>query len=261
MYPDLLNIGPLTIRSYGTMVVIGFFAALLLSKFRIKRLGISWESMLDLAFYLLVAGIVGAKLLFWLIFPRQTAYEFSLLFTSPIEWIKALGGGFVFFGAVIGGMGMLAWYVRSRNLEFLKTMDFLAPSLALGHAIGRIGCFLAGCCYGKECNLPWAITFTHEHSLAPLGIPIHPTQLYESLFLFSLTVFLVTSEDRLTKIPGRLISIYVFMYSSWRFINEYFRADPRGSLFNGLMTATQAISLLGLILSVGMLIYLHLKEK
>ncbi|MBN1355474.1 prolipoprotein diacylglyceryl transferase [bacterium] len=250
MHPDLISVGPLTIRSYGTMIVMGFLFALALARVRIRKCPVSFETILDLSFYLLLAGIVGGKLLFWIIFPGQLVYEVRLLFADPFEFLKSLGAGFVFFGAVIGGIGFLLLYSWKKQMAVLPVIDFLTPSLIVGHAFGRVGCFLAGCCYGKTCDLPWSVTFHHPHSLAPQDIPLHPVQIYESLFLFALVSVILLLEDRLTRIPGRLFFGYVISYSTWRFYIEFLRDDPRGILFNGIMTVTQFIAILGFLASV-----------
>jgi phosphatidylglycerol---prolipoprotein diacylglyceryl transferase len=257
MHPDLISLGPLTIRSYGTMIVMGFVLGLVLARLRMNRVSARWDQIMDLSFYLLLAGIGGAKILYWLIFHDQFLYEIQLLFSSPIEFFKSIGGGFVFFGSVIGGIVMLYFYTKKHTLHTLRILDFLIPSLVLGHACGRIGCFLAGCCYGKPCDLPWAVTFHHSHSLAPQNIPLHPTQIYESLFLFCLTAVLILGETWMNRIPGRLVGLYIITYSVWRVWIEHFRDDPRGLVFNGLMTSTQAVALSGIVVSAIFLIYLH----
>ena len=255
MHPDIFSIGPFTVHSYGTMMVLGFFCGLGLAKLRIKNSQLTWPQMVDLSFYLLLAGILGAKLLFWIIFPREFFYEMSLLFNSPMEFVKLIGNGFVFFGSVVGGAIMLSAYLRKHKISLLPAFDFLAPSLAIGHAFGRIGCFLAGCCYGKVCDLPWAVTFTDPHTLAPPNIPLHPTQLYESLFLFGLSGFLVAIEKKMISKPGFIFALYVLLYTIWRFFLEFYRDDPRGTIFNGLMTTTQGVSIIGAVIASGLILY------
>jgi len=259
MYPDLFSLGPLAVHSYGTMMVIGFFAGLSLARIRVAKHELTWEQTMDLCFYLLLWGIIGAKVLFWIIFYPYFIQDLSILFSSPLDFVKGLGTGFVFFGSVIGGAIVLIIYTRKRKLSISSTMDFLAPSLALGHAVGRIGCFLAGCCYGKPCDKPWAVEFTHPHTLAPPDVHLHPTQLYESIFLFGLVMVLLVFAKRFSQFKGMIFSLYVFLYTSFRFCIEFLRNDPRGSVFQGAMTSTQLVAILGFFgAAFGM--YLSLKK-
>ncbi len=243
MHPDLFSLGPLTIRSYGTMMVLGFFLAILLARFRVHRYDIKWDQFMDIAFYLLIGGIVGAKLLYWAIFPQYLKQDASLIVHSPFVFFQHLGSGFVFFGSVVGGAAALVWFARRNHLRIISLLDLTAPCLAVGHAVGRIGCFLAGCCYGKACSCSWSVTFTDPKSLAPLNVPLHPTQLYESGFLFFLTIILVGMEKFIQPRPGRIFSMYVFSYSLWRFFIEFLRNDPRGQFLHTGLSSTQAIAI------------------
>lgn len=261
MHPDLLSIGPFTIHSYGLMIVLGYFAGLSIIRMRCKRYGVEWPVAMDLSFYLLLFGVLGAKLLYWIIFPSEFVSDMQLIVSEPKEFMVRFGGGFVFFGGLFAGAIVLFYYSRKHALEMMKTIDLITPAVPLAHAFGRIGCFLAGCCYGKECNLPWAITFTNPKTLAPFGIPLHPTQVYESLFLFSLTFGLLLLESRITRIPGRMLPTYVLCYTIWRMFAELFRGDPRGSFLNTPLTSTQAVAILAAGLSIIALIFLTRLEQ
>jgi phosphatidylglycerol:prolipoprotein diacylglycerol transferase len=134
--------------------------------------------------------------------------------------------------------------------------DIFAPSIAIGHAFGRIGCFLAGCCYGEPCTLPWAVTFTDSRTLAPPGVPLHPTQLYSAIGLLLLFAFLLFLRKKKT-FQGELFWTYLLCYSIGRFFLEFLRGDDRGSVLGGLLSTTQAISILLAGISVAMFLYLR----
>jgi phosphatidylglycerol:prolipoprotein diacylglycerol transferase len=149
----------------------------------------------------------------------------------------------------------MAYYLKKHCLPLWKTTDVFAPSLAVGQSLGRIGCFFAGCCYGKVCDLPWAITFTDPKSLAPTGTPLHPTQLYEALATFM--IFLVLLQmGRGKKFDGQVTWMYVLLYSISRIATEQFRGDPMIALPEGLLSVSQWIATILIGLSVGMLVYL-----
>ena len=141
-------------------------------------------------------------------------------------------------------------------MRILKILDILAPSLAIGHVFGRMGCFFAGCCYGEYCDLPWAVVFDDPNSLAPLGFSLHPTQIYSSLGL--LIIFLVLIKmSRLKKFEGQIFTGYLFLYSVFRFVIEYFRGDPRMMFFEGLFSIAQVISVGVALFSLIMFFYLR----
>ncbi len=260
MHPDLISIGPFTIHSYGLMIVIGYFAGLGIIRMRCDRYGFRWPVAMDLSFYLLLFGVLGAKLLFWIIFPSDFIADMQLIVSDPREFVTRFGGGFVFFGGLFAGAIVLYYYVRKYDLRLRHTIDLLTPAVPFAHAFGRIGCFLAGCCYGKECDLPWAVTFTNPKTLAPFGIPLHPAQLYESAFLFALTSLLLILESRITRVPGRMLPTYVLSYTIWRVFVELFRGDPRGTFLQTGLTTTQAVAMIAAGLSIVALIFLTRNE-
>jgi len=260
MHPDLFQIGPLTVRAYGTMIVLGFFLGISLVRLRSKKYMMKWDDCLDLSFYLLLAGIVGGKLFYWLILPANFNSEMELLFSNPMRFLQNLGSGFEFFGSLFVGILTFILFVRRRRMPLLKTLDLFAPAMPLVHAGGRIGCFLAGCCFGKECNHWWAVTFNDPNTLAPPGIPLHPTQLYESICLLILVGILLVIEKWVSKIEGRMISLYVIGYTVIRFIVEYFRADARGSAMGGTLSMTQVLAIFAAVIAVTVYIFLTLKK-
>src|SRR5207247_2334573 len=154
----------------------------------------------------------------------------------------------VFYGGLLAALAACVWYMHRHHMPMLKTCDVFAPGIALGHAIGRLGCFAAGCCYGKPTNLPWGVTFTNPltHSLVgtPLNVRLHPTQIYEFLAEGLIFAVLITLFRR-KSFDGQIAALYMFLYGIARYFLEFLRADPeRGSVFGGVMTVTQFISIL-----------------
>jgi phosphatidylglycerol:prolipoprotein diacylglycerol transferase len=177
MHPVLFQFGNLSFYTYGLLVAIGFLLGIALAMKEARRMGEDPEVILDLAFYLLLAGIIGSRLFY-------VIENFASYRLSPLDILKFWKGGLTFYGGLIPALMAGIWYVKKHNLRVLKILDIIAPSAAIGHAVGRLGCFSAGCCYGRVCDLPWAVVFTDPKSLAPLGVSLHPTQIYSSLNAF-----------------------------------------------------------------------------
>jgi phosphatidylglycerol:prolipoprotein diacylglycerol transferase len=239
-------IGPIPIRLYGLMIGIGFLLGIYLASRRGKKEGIDPDRILDMGVYLLLAAIVGSRLLYVL----TNLSEFS---ANPFGAFAIWKGGLVFYGGLLAAVPVGIWYVRKHKLPIWKTADIIAPYAALGHAFGRIGCFFAGCCYGSPCHGPICITFTDTNSLAPLGIPLYPTQLMESageLLIFGILILL----RRHKKYDGQLFWFYPLFYSIVRFNIEYFRGDAeRGVYFGGMVSTSQIIAVLLFAFSLFML--------
>ncbi len=259
MFPILFRIGPLTIHTYGFFTVLGFSSALFLAMKRARRAGLPPEKIFDLGFYILLAAMIGSKILFviqeWNVFIENLKDCEGVM-----DYLKALGGGFAFYGGLIGAF-FVGWiYVRRAGLPLWKTGDLLAPSIALGHGIGRLGCFSAGCCYGKPTDLPWGVVFNHPESLAPQGIPLHPTELYSAFGEFAICVITLVM-DRRKKFNGQVFWSYVVIYSLFRFFIEYLRGDERLFLFNGLLSIYQVIALVLFPIGIIMLIILAMRKN
>jgi phosphatidylglycerol:prolipoprotein diacylglycerol transferase len=229
------TIGPFPIRMYGLMIGIGFLLAILLSSRRARKEGIDPDRIMDLGVYLLLAAIVGSRILYVL----TTLREFT---DHPLDVFAIWKGGLVFYGGMIAAVPVGVWYVRKHNLPVWKTADIMAPFLALGHGFGRLGCFFAGCCYGAPCSGPVCITFRDPHSLAPLGVPLFPTQLMESAGEFLIFgILMILWRHR--KFDGQLFWLYPLFYSVLRFIIEFYRGDTiRGVYFGGLVSTSQIIA-------------------
>jgi len=238
MYPEFLHI-PL-LHTYGVLVVVALLTALWLISRLAKCAGLNVDAVTNLGIYCALAAIAGAKLMMFLVdlpYYRQHPAE--------IFSISTLRAGGVFYGGLIAALATAWWYMRKTRLPLLKTADTFAPGIALGHGIGRLGCFAAGCCWGVECHRPWAVTFTNpaaqEWTGVPLGIPLHPTQLYEAAAEFAIFGVLYW---RIGKPHGKgaVLGLYLMLYSAARFVVEFFRFHEQGNLFGGPLDATQWIS-------------------
>ena len=236
MFPVLIKIGPITIHTYGFLIAIGFLIALALASREAKKEDIPNETIVDIGFYALISGIIGSRLFF--IFTNWQHY-----LEHPIDMVKIWEGGLVFYGGMLFALPTVIWYTKKKGLSLWQTADIWAPSIAIGHAIGRLGCFCAGCCYGRPAEgLPWAVTFTNPDSLAIIGTPLHPTQLYESGAEFLNFLILITLR-RYQSFKGQLFWVYILNYSIIRSVVELFRGDEvRGFLFPGF-SYSQSISI------------------
>jgi phosphatidylglycerol:prolipoprotein diacylglycerol transferase len=215
---------------------MGFLAAIGFSLREARRVGEDPNRILDLCFYMLIAALVGSRVLYVII-------NWNTFSHDPVEIIRIWHGGLVFYGGFIGAGLVALWYMPRYDLSLWKTADILAPSIALGQFIGRMGCFFAGCCYGKPCDLPWAVTFSDFDSLAPRGVPLHPTQLYSSLNGLVIFLFLLFLRRR-KSFEGQLFWIYVLLYGVSRSFIEVFRGDERGVIIEGLASTSQFIGII-----------------
>jgi phosphatidylglycerol:prolipoprotein diacylglycerol transferase len=251
VYPQLVHFGRFFLPTYGFLVSLGVLIGLWISVRNSERLGIDGEKAWNLGILVVLCGIVGAKVLY-VINEGMSARE--------IFSIETLQAGGVFSGGLIAALLAAAWYVRRHHLPALRTCDAFAPGLALGHAIGRIGCFAAGCCYGKPTHHFWGVVFTnplaHQITQTPLNVRLEPTQLFESAVELANFFFLMWLLKR-RKFDGQVFGAFMFIYGVARFFLEYLRDDPgRGSVFGGAMTGTQLIAI-GLVLGGGLIWWLR----
>jgi phosphatidylglycerol:prolipoprotein diacylglycerol transferase len=248
MFPVLFNIGPLTIHTYGVFVAMGFFAGLGVTMRLARTEGVAPGLIMDMSFVILVAAIVGSRLLYVLI-------NLSFYLENPINAFKLWEGGLVFSGGLAASGLMMAWYIHRHDLSWWKTGDIWAPGIAVGQAIGRIGCLMAGCCYGKPANdLPWAITFTDPLCLAPTGIALHPTQIYSMISGFVIFLILLIIFFK-RKFYGQVLIWFVILHSTARILIERFRGDYRGAVFNSSISLTQLVTLILLSAAVAALVF------
>ncbi|MBS6643540.1 MAG: prolipoprotein diacylglyceryl transferase [Clostridiaceae bacterium] len=232
MKNDLLTIGPVTIHGYGLMIAIGFFAAYIAAEKRAKKMGMDPDQLFNLTIYTMVFGLLSAKLLYYITIIKDIIADPSLLLNFT--------DGFVVYGGIIGGI--LAGYVfaRVKKMDFWKYFDLVVPSIALAQGFGRIGCLLAGCCYGTETTSPIGIVF-HESQFAPNGISLVPTQTISSALNF-LHFFILITFAKHKKADGQVAALYLIFYSIGRFILEFYRGDLiRGSV--GQLSTSQFISI------------------
>ena len=253
MFPVLVKIGPLTIHTYGFLIAVGFLTALALAVRRAGREGIPSEKIVDLGFYGLLAAIVGSRLFF-------VATNMSYFSGRPLDVFKIWEGGLVFYGGVLVTLPTALWYTHRRGMPLWKTADIWAPSIAIGHAIGRIGCFCAGCCYGRPAEgIPWAVTFTNPETLAVRGVPLHPSQLYESAAEFANFLILVLVGGR-KSFDGQIFWLYVLNYAVIRSVVEMFRGDEVRGFISGHFSISQGISVMMFAGAVVMLMLLRKRK-
>ncbi len=255
MFPQLFHIGSFALPTYGFLVSMGVLLGLWISVRNAERLGIDGDKAWNFGILLVLSGIVGSKLLYIIIEGMTLREVFS---------INTLQFGGVFSGGLLAAFVAAAWYVRRHHLPALGICDAFSPGLALGHAIGRVGCFAAGCCYGRETHHWWGVTFRNPLAYSitgtPLGVPLEPTQLFECAVELANFFFLMWLLKR-RKFDGQIFGAFLFIYGVARFFLEYLRDDPgRGSVFGGAMSGTQLISI-GLVLAGGFIWWLRPGSK
>ncbi len=232
MKNNLITIGGYTVHGYGLMIAIGIIAAYLVAEFRAKRKNLDHEKIFSLTIWCFLGGILGAKLLYYITEIKNILADPSLLLD--------VGNGFVVYGGIIGGIFAGFLFCKRYKLNFFRYFDLVMPSIALAQGFGRLGCFLAGCCYGLETNSILGIIF-HESDYAPNGIRLIPTQLISSGLDFLNFLALVLIAKRV-KADGQVAGFYLIFYSVGRFILEFYRGDLiRGSV--GVLSTSQFISI------------------
>lgn len=231
MYPVLVRIGPINIYSYGVMLALAFLVAIFLARRHAIFLGMDGDAIIDLGIWLIISGILGARLLYVLL--NLNYYK-----EVPLESVMIWRGGLVWYGGLISAVLVAVWFLRKRKMPILKTGDLMLPYVALGQAIGRIGCFLNGCCYGKPTALAFGVSFTSAQA------PVHPTQLYESAAMFLLYLAL----RKIKPGNGKTILLYLLFYAAFRFFNEFLRGDNPIALMG--LTISQIISVIVFIIAI-----------
>jgi phosphatidylglycerol:prolipoprotein diacylglycerol transferase len=248
MHPILFQIGSWPVYSYGVLLALAYLAGLQMAVVRARRVGIDGSKVMDLGIYLIIAALVGAKLMLVLV-------DFNYFRHQPKELLSLVRAGGVFYGGLIASFVTGLFLVRRYQLPAMVTADLAAPGIALGHVIGRFGCLMAGCCYGRPGNVPWAITFTNPIAAlnvgTPLQVPLHPTQLYDAGAELLILILLLLTERRGKRFAGRTFWLYMALYAVSRFIIEIYRGDERGMLA-GLSTS-QFVAVLILPFSIFML--------
>jgi len=247
MHPILFQLGPVTIYTYGVLVAAGVLLGLWYARRQAPRAGLDPDQVWNLGIYMVLAGLILAKV--WLVL---SSWDYYFAHPRDIFSIATFQSGGTFYGGLAGSVLMIVVYTYVQKISVLAVLDTFCAALPLGHAIGRLGCFAAGCCFGKPTSLPWGVTFTNPlaQQLAgtPLGIPLHPTQLYEvalELVNFVLLVWLGARQ----RFTGQILGAYLALYGMERGILEFFRGDPgRTLMFHDKVSLMQLVSV-GMILT------------
>ena len=254
MHPILFQFGPVTIYTYGVLAATGFLAGLWLACRQAPRAGLDVNNVWNLGIYGILVALATSKI--WLILSAWDYYSANPREIFSLQTFQSAG---TFYGGVLGGLLWTVGYARVKKMPFLAVLDVCAAPVALGHAIGRLGCFAAGCCYGKPTPLSWGVTFTNpiaeRISGTPLNVSLHPTQLYESAAEFLNFLFLVWLGSG-RRFKGQLIGAYFMLYGVERGTIEFFRGDPgRTLMFHDRVSLMQIVSA-GLVL-VGAYLWLR----
>jgi phosphatidylglycerol:prolipoprotein diacylglycerol transferase len=258
MHPRLIQIGEFYLPTYGVLLAVAYLVGLWLLRRKAIEAGLPEQKVLDLSLYVLAAAILGAKALLVIV-------DWRRYLADPSALVEVLRSGGVFYGGLIAATAVGIWYLRRNRLPAWQVTDMAAPSIALGEAIGRWGCFMAGCCWGKPWNGPLAVTFTdpfaHEAVGTPLGVPLHPTQIYLSANALLIFLVLQWAYSRKT-FHGEVFWLYILLHSVSRGILETWRGDSvRGFVVPGVLSTSQFIGVLTAILAAAMLFYLSRRQR
>ena len=268
MYPRLLtlpafewlgwNVGPITLHTYGVLLATAFLVGLFVTSRHARRAGLDTARVTDLAIYLLIAGLVGAKLML-------LAVEWDYYSQHPRELLYLLRTGGVFYGGFLAAAPLAWWYMKRHALPAWRVADVLAPGLVVGQAIGRLGCFAAGCCHGHPTDVPWAVTFRDIYATrtvgTPIDTPLHPTQIYEAFALLFIYLALLWLAPR-KRFHGQVVLVYVVLYAAARFGLEFLRGDAaRGAVLEGLLSTSQFLSIVLCVVSLVVAPYLAKRQR
>lgn len=252
MHPILFEIGGFPVYTYGLLLAAAYLLGLQFALVRARSRGLDPNRVMDLGIWIIISALVGAKLLLVLV-------DFNTFRQNPSELFSLVRSGGVFYGGLIAAVIVALLYLRKHRMPTWTVTDVFAPGIALGHVIGRLGCFFAGCCYGRPTDVPWAVTFTNPDAAANVGTPLHqalhPTQLYEAGAELLILGLLLLTERKGRPFPGRTFWGYMLLYGVSRFIIEMFRGDPRGMI--GAFSTSQFVSIVLVPLAIIMLIVLR----
>lgn len=246
MHPILCQLGPLTLRTYGALVALAFIVGLRFTEWGGRTRKIPDAFMVDFSAVLILSGLLGARILYILL-------NFTYFKDHTFEMIKIWEGGLVFYGGFLAAAVAGIWYARRRGYSPALVADCVAPALAISQAIGRWGCFFAGCCYGKPTAVSWSVKFKDSASLAPLGIDLHPVQLYESFGCLLIGLFLWVRLSQKKDDEGQVFWFYVLLYGLLRFVMEMLRGDDRGGYLGGV-SPSQIIAVLAMVIAGSVLV-------
>jgi phosphatidylglycerol---prolipoprotein diacylglyceryl transferase len=258
MYPEIIHIGSFPINTYGVFLAIAFLCAILVTVKLAERDGLPREKIYDLSLWMLLASLIGSKILMLFTEPEYRENPLQLL---SLDFLRSGG---VFYGGLLGAVVVGYFLMKRYQLPWWKTADACAPGIALGNFFGRQGCFAAGCCWGKPTTLPWGVKFTdlgHQITGVPTNTYLHPTQLYESFAMLLVFLFLLWLHKR-KRFSGQVILAYALLYSIIRFAIEFVRDDPRGDVL-GLTTLTglSTSQLISIVIGLAALIVLVVRRR
>lgn len=258
MYPELFRIGNFPINTYGVFLALAFLFAILVTVKLAARDGLPRQRIYDLCLWMLLAGLVGSKILMLFTEPEYRANPLQLV---SLDFLRSGG---VFYGGLLGAVIAGFLLMKRYQLPWWKTADACAPGIAIGNFFGRQGCFAAGCCWGKPTDLPWGVKFTelgHEITGVPIDSHLHPTQLYESFAMLLVFLFLLWLHKR-RSFEGQVVLLYALLYSVIRFLIEFVRDDPRGDIL-GLTTLTglSTSQLISIVIGIAALVILILRRR
>ena len=237
MFPVLLKYGPIHIFTYGLFLALAFLSAIYLGGREAQRQGLPLGRFYDMCFYAVLGALVGSRLLYVFL-------ELPAFLAHPLKIFAIWEGGLVFHGGLVGALGAAFYYLRRHAIPWRQAFDALAVGMPVGQALGRVGCFMAGCCYGAPSNLPWAVIFTNPETLCPLREPLHPSQLYEALLLLGVFGILYALRTR-KRFQGQMMLTYFCLAGLVRFVTEFVRnpGDYRGPIIWADMPLTQVVAL------------------
>jgi phosphatidylglycerol---prolipoprotein diacylglyceryl transferase len=255
MHPILFDFGAFTLYTYGVLLAAAYLIGLQVALVRARARALDPQRVMDLGIWIIVSALAGAKVML-------LVTDFKQYSQNPRALLDLVRSAGVFYGGLIGAVLVAFVYIRRYRLPLWATTDVFAPGIALGHAIGRLGCLMAGCCFGRPTTVPWAITF-HDpvasiNSDTPLGVPLHPTQLYEAGAELAILGVLLWLEPRGRSFAGRTFWTYMLLYAIARFAIEFYRGDSRGSI--GIFSTSQFVSLILAPLAVLMLVLLGRRD-
>jgi phosphatidylglycerol---prolipoprotein diacylglyceryl transferase len=258
MYPELFRIGSFPVHTYGVFLALAFLFAILFTVRLAARDGLPKEKIYDLCLWMLLASLIGSKILMLFTEPEYRDNPLQLI---SLDFLRSGG---VFYGGLLGAVIIGYFLMRRYKLPWWKTADACAPGIALGSFFGRQGCFAAGCCWGKPTTLPWGVRFSelgHEITGVPIDAHLHPTQLYES-FAMLLVFFLLLWLHKHRRFEGQVILVYAVLYSVIRFLIEFVRDDPRGDIL-GLTTLTglSTSQIISIIVGISALVLLVIRWR
>ncbi len=250
MKNELLTIGPVTVYGYGLMIAIGVLAAYFLGEFRAKRRKWDYDIVFGVTMWAMIGGVLGAKLLYIITDIKNIIANPSILLD--------FGNGLVIYGGLICGVLSVIVYCKIKKVYIPQWFDVLIPSVPLGQAFGRLGCFMAGCCYGAETDSWFSVVFKNS-DFAPNHVHLYPTQLMSSAGNFIHFILLMYVMPRFFKKPGQVVSSYMIFYSIGRFVIEFFRGDEvRGQI--GPFSTSQFISIFILLGGIALFTFFTIKN-